>query len=260
MNRAFTIVIDGKAQPAEGRRLLGDSMRFSRDGKNHLYATRPGQRNDDERLVWNGREIAGLAPVGFQKTTTEGSSFAEFSPDGQSIAWWAQAKDGSDRRQGLAVNDQLVALTPNFMRRPTFTPDSRHVLWVTRESKPGETPQFQLYVDGRPALRYAPSFELEPATWGMRADGTLQFLAIDGDVVKRHRVSADSETNLASMAADFAAAEQAELARIEKEKSDAVAVAEEAKAAKAEADAKAKADYEAARAANAKARADAAEA
>ncbi|HEY4246287.1 MAG TPA: hypothetical protein VGM64_05485 [Lacunisphaera sp.] len=93
--------------------------------------------------------------------------------------------------------------------------------------------------------------------WTMDDTGTLTFFAADGDAVKRYRVTATPDTDIATMIADTSAAQAKALADAEAQKKAAEEAAAKAKADKEAATAKAKADYAAAMAAKTQARQDA---
>lgn len=254
MNRNFSAVVDGENVLPAGRRPVGDSFVFSPDGTRYAFATLPAARNDDQSMIVDGAEIPGLEPMHYLRTQTGLVSFATFSPDSKHVVW--RGLDKANRgRGGLVVDGQLVPTSTGYMIRiPTFTPDSQHLFWMTRESSPGSRPAYHLYVDGRKGPVFEESFEMMPNAWEMGADGVLQFLAKDGDVVKRYRATASGETRLANMAAEAKAAEAEALVAAEKAKADAEAARKQAEADALAARAKAKADAEAANAARLKAR------
>lgn len=258
MNRNFSAVVDGKNVLPSGRRPVGDSFVFSPDGTRYAFATLPAARNDDQSMIVDGVEIPGLEPLYYLRTQTGLVSFATFSPDSKHVVW--RGLDKTNRgRSGLVVDGQLVPTSTGYIIRiPTFTPDSRHLFWMTRESGPTTRPAYQLYVDGRKGPVFEESFEMIPTAWAMGADGVLQFLAKDGDVVKRYRVTPTGETAVANMAAEAKKAEAQALADAAQAQADAEEARERAQAAALAAQAKAKADAEAAYAAKLQANKEAA--
>jgi hypothetical protein len=255
MNRTFSAVVDGKSVLPPGRRVAGDSFVFSADGKHYAFATLPATRNDDQVLMIDGAAQE-IAPSEFPLTQWERAQYVMFSPDGKHTAWRGVSKR-EPNRSGLAVDGKLVTQPMNFVRRPTFTPDSQHLLWAVRETSTAFRPRYQLYVDGRPTLTFEESFEAYPWSWEMGEDGVLQFLAFDGPVIKRYRVKADSDTSVATMGQDYSAAEAKALADAEKAKADAKEAQARAQAESLAAQAKAKADADAAYAEKTKARQEA---
>lgn len=256
MNRKFSMVIDGKTLPLGERHAVGDSVRMSRDGTRVLFATLPIGRNDNGGLVVDGQELTDVMPQEFLRTQSEWYSAAEFSPDGKHVVGRGAVK-ADTRRSGVLLDGKIASAPQNFIRRPVFTSDSQHVMWIAREFTPTVRPHYELYVDGKPSLTFAESFELIPWAWEMGTDGSVRFLAIEGEQVKRYQVTAGSETSVATMLTDYEAMQVAELAAAEKVKADALAAQAKAKADAEAARAKAKADADAAYAAKVKARADA---
>jgi WD40 repeat protein len=258
MNQKHSAVVDGKNVLPAGRRVVGDSFVFSPDGTRYAFATLPSARNDDQSMIVDGAEIAGLEPMHYLRTQTGQISHVTFSPDSKHVVW--RGLDKTNRgRGGLVVNGQLVPTSTGYMIRvPTFTPDSKHLLWMTREFSPGTRPAYQLYIDGRKGPTFEESFEPFSSAWEMGADGVLQFLAKSGDVVKRYRVTPTGETSFLGMAAESKAAEEQAIAAAAQAKADAQAAQAKAQADAIAAQAKAKADAEAAYAARLQANKEAA--
>jgi hypothetical protein len=257
MNRTFTAVVDGQNVLPQGRRAAGDSFAFSPDGKRYAFATLPAARNDDANLIVDGVEVPGLAPAEFPLTQWERAMYSVFSPDGAHLAWRGVSKE-DNRRSGLVLDGKLVTGYMNFIRRPTFTPDSQHILWLVRETGTEFRPRYRLYVDGRPEVVLEEGFEFEPWSWEMGKDGVLQVLATEGAVMKRYRITPGADTSVATMASDYEAAKAKAIADAEKAKADAAQAQLQAKADADAAQAKAKAEYDAANAAKVKARQEAA--
>ncbi|HEU5078741.1 MAG TPA: hypothetical protein VFT72_05985 [Opitutaceae bacterium] len=257
MNRNFSAIVDGKNVLQAGRRVIGDSFIFSPDGQHYAFATLPGTRNDDARLMVDGAEVDGIEPAYFLRTQTGLVSYVIFSPDSAHSVFRGYDKKNPSRT-GLVIDGQLVPTNSNYIIRiPTFTPDGKHVLWLTRESAPGVRPFYQLYYDGRKGPTFEEGFESYMSAWGMKPDGSLHFLAPSGNAVKRYMVTVSDETSVANMPAEAKAAEAEELAAAEKAKAEAEAAKKKAQEDALAAQAKAKADAQAAAEARAQARADA---
>jgi hypothetical protein len=115
-----------------------------------------------------------------------------------------------------------------------------------------------VYVDGHEAVRAnGYFFQQNPGTFHLDRDGVVTFLAADGNVAKRYRITASAETSVATLITDASAAQAKALAEAQAAKEKALADAKAAQEAKAAAAAKAKADALAAAAARQKAQQDA---
>ena len=260
-NRIFTMFIDGKSVLLPGVSPVNDSFIFSADGSRYGYLYGAVGRSDITGIAIDGATVEGLYPIYFAKwvPNTLVADAIVFSRDGKHVAY--QATGADQRTRGIYLDGKLAAPKARGLYFPTFTPDSQHFIYAADEpaAVPGQVPPIVVYVDGRETVRANGSFfASSPGTWNMDDKGVLTFFAADGNAVKRYRISAPSDTNVATMISDVAGAQAKALADAEaKKKADEVAAAK-AKADKDAAAAKAKADYDAAVAAKAKARQDAA--
>jgi hypothetical protein len=87
---------------------------------------------------------------------------------------------------------------------PTFAPDSAHFFWLADEPAEirGQPSQTAVYVDGQRALRANGAFFTNmPATWTMDEKGVVTFLAAEGNVAKRYRITAPADTSVATLLA-----------------------------------------------------------
>jgi hypothetical protein len=199
--------------------------------------------------------------------------YFQFSDDGKYLARMARRPDNTN--PGLYLNDKLVYPNSTGTSHFNFTPDSKHASWLGRE-KNSDRPQlgYVAYVDGSPTVKFnGDSFQGIDGGWEMGDDGVLAFLAIQGDSVKRFRITPAADMDIEKMIAQAeekqAATIAAAAAAKKKADDDALAAKAKADADKAEAATKAKetadaaaakrkADLQAAAEAKAKARADAA--
>jgi hypothetical protein len=262
-NRIFTMFIDGKSVLLPGVSPVNDSFIFSADGSRYGYLYGAVGRSDITGIAIDGATVEGLYPIYFAKwvPSTLVADALVFSRDGKHVAY--QATGADQRTRGIYLDGKLAAPKARGLYFPTFTPDSQHFIYAADEpaAVPGQVPPIVVYVDGREAVRAnGYFFASSPGTWNMDDKGVITFFAADGNAVKRYRISAPSDTNVATMISDVAAGQAKALADAEaQKKADAIAAAK-AKAEKDAAAAKAKEDYDAAVATKAKARQDAIEA
>ena len=262
-NRNFMLVVDGKSVLPPSVYPVDDTLTFSADGSRYAYQVGPIGRNEITGLIIDGKQIEGLAPVGFAKwAAMELPTTAYlFSQDGKHIAQVARGAD--PKTTGLYVNGKLVHPTQRGIGFPTFTPDSQHLSCVASEVFPDRPqPYLVVYVDGKSTVRFSENHFLgTKGSWEMGNDGVLTFVTVADDVVKRYRITPSSDMNVAKMVTNAEATAAKASADAEAAKKQAAADAAAAKV-KADADAKEaaakkKADYEAAIAAKTKARQDA---
>ena len=244
--------IDGKVQAVPPG--IMSSFTFSPDGAHYAFVH---QQGGDKGIFLDG------------KNTGLNGDFA-FSPDSQHLA--VAGFRPSDNKPGLFVDGQLVFDSYDKpLQQHAFTPDSRHLIWMTREPAAGAKAapgvyEFVVYVDAIPAVRcdsvidalgnlrslYGPltaSLKTSPA-WTVDPAGTLTFLGPVDDNVMRFNGTPSADTSLETMIAEAKAAPARAAAKAAEEKKK-TAEAAAAKKTQADADAaaataKAKADYEAA--------------
>ena len=276
-NRKHSLIIDGQEKLLAGFYPRGFGL--SPDGKRHAYQASQIGRSDVAGMVVDGSMIEGFFPHQFGNlaggSNTDGLSGFRFSPDSQHLAMIGGYKDPSS--VGLYVDNKLVFPSPRQMLNLTFTPDSNYLTWLTSKTFPDRPQPYNLvYLNGEQVLKLG-SIDLlrVGGTWDMSKEGVLTVVSVDGDQVKRFRITPDPEMKLAnwvSQAEESLAGLQAEKQQAEKQAA-ADAAAAKAKieadqatvAAKAKEDAEAlaakrKADYEAAVAAKQKAYQEAVEA
>jgi hypothetical protein len=248
----LVLSLDGKVQPIPSG--FVQTFTFSPDGSHYAFAW---QQGGNKGIFLDGKN-------------TELYGEFVFSPDSQHLA--VTGFRASDNKAGLFVDGQLVfeSYDKPVLQRG-FTPDSRHLIWMTHEpavgpkAAPGVN-EYVVYVDGIPAARcdsvmdstsnlrslyglLTASLKMPPA-WNIGPAGVLTFLGPVDDSVKRFNVTPSAETSVETMIAEAKAAPARAAAKAAEEKKKA---AEAAAAKKAQADAaatdaaaKAKADYAAA--------------
>jgi len=154
-----------------------------------------------------------------------------FSPNSQHVA--VVGKHETTGKWGLFVDKQLVHEQQRgaaFRNYRAFTPDSRHLYWVTTLFQPPNQQKWQLHLDGQPVVEFTrpqrteqiafaattyfrggdSNFEQMPFAWSMDANGVLTFLENTGATIKRFRVTPTKETSIATMLAAIAAPKPAE--------------------------------------------------
>ncbi len=252
-NRNFTVIVDGQSVLPPSLYPAGDSLTFSADGSRYAYLVGPIGRNEITGLVVDGKLFQGLTPDKFAMGPPTGvpATGYLFSRDGKHIAHVARGTDPNTA--GLYVDGKLVHPTRRGVGFPAFTPDGQHLFWATYEVFPDRPrPYLVVYADGKPTVRVSEigSF-LVKGSWDMGDDGILTLLAVDGDVVKRYRLTPAPDMNVAKLMTNTEAT--AAKVKAEGESTQKKAV-EEAAAAKA----KAETDAADAKAAAAKQKSDAA--
>lgn len=274
-NRQFLTIVDGKNALPAGFSPNGDTFDFSADGSHYAMIVSPAGRNDIAGLLIDGSVDSSLGVAGFVGSNWMNQMrnvYFRWSSHGKYLARVGRQPDNSGA--GLYINDKLAYPSPLSISHPLFTPDGEHFFWTGAEKSP-DRPQnyYVVYVDGQPVVKLGgDAFQGTKGSWAMDDKGTVTFLAVVDDSVKRFRVTPASDMNINRMVKESQEKQAKAIADAEAAKKKAE---EEATAAKAKADeekaaaaAKAKADYEAAvakrkadaaaaAAAKAKARADA---
>ena len=245
MTKRYLTIVDGKNMLPANLSPNGDTFDFSDDGSHWAMVTSPAGRNDFAGLLIDGTlntdlaigSFAGLNDTNGPKTTR--NPFFVWSPNGKYLARMARHADGTS--PGLYVNGTLVYPTQMGVFHPWFTPDSRHLVWQAAEKFLDRGPPYYItYVDGVALTKLSGDpFQSNKRAWLVDAAGGLTFIGIDGDSVKRYRVTAESGMTIDKFVSDATAAQA-------KAASDAAAAKAKAENDKAEADAAAKANATAA--------------
>lgn len=203
MNRNFGVYINGQQVLPQGHYPV-DSPVFNPDGSRHAYFIGPVGRNQVSGLVLDNEIVPSMTPRQFSRWTAEDptETFVLFSPDGRHAAWLGDT--GSQEESGIYVDGKLIHPTSRIVYFPTYTPDSKHLFWVGTEpaAVPGQQPPTVLYADGKRLLTVNGYFFRGTHTWDIDADGVVTYLAQDGDQIKRYRVRAPEDYDLARLIAE----------------------------------------------------------
>lgn len=193
--RDYSVVVGDKNVLPRGVYPMSE-FTFSPDGSRYGYLVGPVGRGEVTGIVIDGVIQPGLAPGVMAKwiNRDQPPSFA-FSPDSQHVAYVARA--GSKPTNDLYMDGKVIATTPRAVYFPEFTPDGKHFYWLAEELP---HPTTALYVDGQLAVRAnGYFFQQLPGSIDMASDGTVTFLAADGDTVKRYRVTPPADTSVATL-------------------------------------------------------------
>jgi len=174
------VVIDGKPIPATAASIVDlspDGSRFAfLSGQPYQFATIDGTAYTQMTVdPANGN-------IGRQGTF-------QWTPDSKHVAWIVNNKPG------VAIDGKFFA-TPQAPRYLTFSADGRHLLWLMRDPR---APRHLIFLDGEQVLALPANGDLETQAdlyWGKNADGTIQFIAQDGDVMKRFTIVPGTSTSI----------------------------------------------------------------
>jgi hypothetical protein len=136
-----------------------------------------------------------------------------FSPDSKHVAICGY-KPATDQH-GLFIDGKLIAKVENGAIYCTFTPDSQHLYWMTREpaarkDAPPGTYELVTYLDGKAVARCNQSPEIQPIllpmgfisvagsvpSWELSSDGSLRTLVQSDDGIKRLTITPGSDTSI----------------------------------------------------------------
>jgi hypothetical protein len=174
------VVVDGKVFKS----VSPDGLAFSPDGSHFAYTEGQSARS----VVVDGvRHVPAL----FAHETADVPEQFVFSRDGAHLAFASASQ--ATQGHAVAIDDGLFTTTASSTFDVTFTPDGKHLVWLGNLA--GN--RMRVYVDGEPVLESdqpaAPRQSVE-TWWNMGADGVLTYLAQDGGVVKRFRVTPGSSS------------------------------------------------------------------
>jgi hypothetical protein len=192
------VVIDGRSREHRG----ASNLFFSPDGSRYAFLTFGGTYS----LYVDGVEQPGVVVSPFTRTyepSVANIGFL-FSPDSRHIAVPGHLAADPQKR-GLFIDGRFVPQSQGIsqFRRPMFTPDSRHLFWISpRVTEGGEDrDNFWLYLDGVQVAKFVGADALErlPENWEMSSDGTLRFVALSGGELKRFAVTPPADDGIAAM-------------------------------------------------------------
>jgi Tol biopolymer transport system component len=194
---AKVLVIDGKPSPVKAVNYT--EVQFSDDGA-HVACLMPANNANAMHLVLDGHENAEMNLRQFQCIPSGPQASFVISRDGKHVAAFATGT-GNDPKQGLWLDGKLVQATPN-LTQPTFTPDGKHLFWLTTD----RTNQQQVFADGVACAQFAGGFLIPSGrTWEMGDDGALTVLAQDGEKLRRLRITPSSSAGVETLVANASA-------------------------------------------------------
>ncbi len=190
MGRTRTFVLDGKARDVE----QPGELEPSPDGSRWAIIT-GGQF---QGVIVDGTPHTGIVLTADNRTN--GWHRVVFSPDSKHIAYGARIDDGTYDR-GIAIDGQYLKIGGmQDADLVAFSPDAKHLAWVGYSAGAST---LGVYLDGELVIELANqnlSIRNEPAPrWAWLPDGTLSFVAQDGDAMKRFRVTPSTSTSLETM-------------------------------------------------------------
>lgn len=121
-----------------------------------------------------------------------------FSPDGRYLVTWGD--DVQTGKKGVYFNGKLAFEAPGIgVLRAGFSPDSKHFYIKIADTGAERT----LYVDGEPVMRFGTQpFEQEESMWDIDADGTLRFMTVDNEGIKRITVNPSPDRSVENLLGD----------------------------------------------------------
>lgn len=179
--REFVVVVDGKKIPA----LNASNLTFSPDGSRFAFlAGHPGQSpNVDGTHYTNTTVDPAIGNVGYQ-------GVIQWSADSKHVAWIASMQQGLG---GIGLDGKWIQ-APGLTRFLKFTADGKHLLWLVR-APPGHI----VFLDGEKVLELPQNLALENDAdiyWSFPEDGSIVFVAQDGEAMKRFKITPGSDTSV----------------------------------------------------------------
>jgi hypothetical protein len=175
------VVVDGKPIKAVG----ATDLAFSPDGSHFAYIEGQSPRV----VVLDGVQ---RVPAVFAHDFSDPTAPFVFSQDGKHLAFASMPPSGGPGH-AVAIDDGLFVTPAISTYDITFTPDGKHLMWLGTHS--GN--RMRMYVDGEPVLESdqpAGPQQSADAWWRVGPDGVLTFVAQDGGVLKRFRVTPGSSS------------------------------------------------------------------
>jgi dipeptidyl aminopeptidase/acylaminoacyl peptidase len=176
---------------------------FSPDGSRYAFNTgyKPLGINID------GTDVRDLTVVPFRSLLEMGTNAGsltnsfQFSPDGKHIAY--SGRSDSQGSFGFVMDSKFTPLETNELMFPTFTPDSRHLIFGALLPALQGVPQVGIFVDGRMALRVSGFPSLVTNIWSreMSPQGVMTLILEDGADLKRYRITPADDTSVDTMIA-----------------------------------------------------------
>ncbi len=193
---AKVLVIDGTPSPTKAVNF--SEVQFSDDGARCAWLM---PSNNALHLVIDGKENADMNVRQFQCIPNGPQMSIVMSRDGKHVAAFAAGATGTagnDPKLGLWLDGVLVQATPN-LTQPTFTPDGKHLFWLTIDQRAN---QQQIFADGVACAQFTGGF-LVPSgrTWEMGEDGALTVVVQDGEKMRRLRITPTSNASVETLVA-----------------------------------------------------------
>jgi Tol biopolymer transport system component len=203
---ANVLILDGKTIKLPGNRYVGSGqVIYSPDGSRYAFTT----------ATQNGDVYVDGQPSGL-------SGNVSFSPDSKHVVVAGQRS--SDNKRGLFIDGKMIATTgQQTVDYRAFSPDSRHVYWMTKEpaTGPGAVPntmQWVTYADGKAVARASlegdaaaaqkvmfptgfGEFPTAAPCWSIGDNGAAIILAPAADGLKRITVTPANDDEVAALLA-----------------------------------------------------------
>jgi hypothetical protein len=135
-----------------------------------------------------------------QPGVIDGANYV-FSPDGNHLGYFAHVSN----QPCFVVDGKVVATGLNAVTNAFFSPDSQHIVWLSRGAIPGSRDSHKLFVDGKQVTHYGDTDSFLSPIFEFGTDGALTFVARTDDNLRRFRVTMPSSNLSALLAASPAA-------------------------------------------------------
>ena len=195
----FTLILDGKPVPLEGKSPVPDTMSFSPDGTRFAYVSAKPAAPPKWTVVVDGLELPVALhkmPMAQQAEEWWAGKFGhpwkhyQWSPDGKHIATYG-SRDANKNAvfvDGKPVSTGSTGLNPGFL---SFSADSKHLFWVGTEVS-GPNPVYRVFVDGKASpVKFSGEQPHNYGTWDLVAPASALFLVFEGGAAKRYTITAD---------------------------------------------------------------------
>lgn len=178
------VVVEGKKYPA----LNAANLTFSPDGARFAFLSgHPYVAATVDGVAYEKMTVdPSLGNIGHQGTF-------QWSKDSKHVAWIVGAPT-----TGVAIDGKYIA-APGMTRFLKFTADGKHLVWIVR-APPGHL----VFVDGEKVLELPQNLPLENEAdiyWSFAEDGTVTFIAQDGEAMKRFKITPGTDTSVETVLA-----------------------------------------------------------
>jgi hypothetical protein len=206
----WEVIVNGQSCLPKGLKLrfpddryLGEhDVTFSPDGSRHAFTAVTAERGGINRLVVDGQVVPDVVAGVFEdirKVFYLTGTTVEFSDGGRHLAY--VGKTATSPNPVLYIDHVPVYRGATAMYFPTFSADQNHFSWIADEpADSGRPASTVVYVDGEPAVRTnIDLFRSLSSVFSRYGEDGLAVLGVDGNVVKRYRVTPASVRTIASM-------------------------------------------------------------